>query len=274
MASHNANTNLRDKGGNHNDRMVWKQGSLQHSSCLQEQHLYEGWLVPDSGENRKKKTWRGRNWRRQAREHHCRMIRNACIQCLRRLRKYNLIIRLHYHWLLCCLRSWLILRIELQVMETASFSIFQVFMICYEQWQSHLSTNYVVTKYLRTKLKFDESFWNGQRHKQLSRYTSGVLDDKLEIIYPTTTLCAYNCCSDTLLENRGNKKHTYSSRGFSATSDWKKMVIPISNSPHPASESSNGGPSTVLVGLLKLGWSWNTTLFITTPRSSLFAPRT
>ncbi len=157
-------------------------------------------------------------------------------------------------------------------MEPASFSIFQVFMICYEQWQSHLSTNYVVTKYLRTELKFVGSFWNAQ--SGINRYTFGVLDDKLEIINPTMTLCAYNCCSDTSLENRGNKKHTYSSRGFSVTSDWKKMVIPISNSPHPASESSNGGPSTVLVGLLKLGWSWNTTLFITTPRSSLFAPRT
>lgn len=40
MASHAANTNLRDKGGNHNDHMVWKQGSFQHSSCLQEQHQY------------------------------------------------------------------------------------------------------------------------------------------------------------------------------------------------------------------------------------------
>jgi hypothetical protein len=54
-------------------------------------------------------------------------------------------------------------------------------------------------------------------------------------------------------KQRQQEAHTYSSRGFSATSDWKKMVIPISNSPHPASESSNGGPSTVLVGLLKLG---------------------
>lgn len=69
-------------------------------------------------------------------------------------------------------------------------------------------------------------------------------------------------------------KETHKFRGFSQTSLWKNSVMAISNSPQPHSDNSNGGDSTTLVGLLKLECNWKTTRFITTPRSSLVAPRT
>lgn len=71
-----------------------------------------------------------------------------------------------------------------------------------------------------------------------------------------------------------NSLKTYSSRGFSATSGWKNRVMPISNSPHPCSVSSNGAVSIVLAGSLKLGCSWKTTFLTRTLRSSLLALRT
>ena len=67
---------------------------------------------------------------------------------------------------------------------------------------------------------------------------------------------------------------TYRSSCLSHTSLWKKSLIAISNSPHPDSESSKGADSTTLVGLLKLGCSWNTARLTMTPKSSFVAPRT
>lgn len=69
-------------------------------------------------------------------------------------------------------------------------------------------------------------------------------------------------------------KTTHKCNGLSETSLWKWRVIAISNSPHPDSESSKGGVSIILVGLLKLECNWKTARLTTTPRSSLVDPRT
>lgn len=69
-------------------------------------------------------------------------------------------------------------------------------------------------------------------------------------------------------------KATHKCSGFSQISLWKWRVMAISNSPHPDSDTSNGGDSNTLVGLLKLACNWKTARFTTTPRSSFVAPRT